>query len=164
MSKYKVGDRVRLRRDLKIDERYGRCSWTWAMNPNLGKVVTVKYVDQEGDYKLDDVFDHWYSDEMIQGLAEGQRSERRTFKQLTPSIHVKKDALWQKACDDGTQEYVLLDESFNKDPRQTQRIYDWSLVEEDTRNFVEVFKVHPEYMIREELDEWEAFKKKLADK
>ncbi|UNQ40924.1 hypothetical protein MPC38_06650 [Prescottella equi] len=85
--------------------------------------------------------------------------QRRTFKQLKDSVMVKKDALWQEACDDGTQEYILLDQAFNKDPRQTQRIYDRSLVEGDPKNFVEVFKVSPDYMTREELDQFEAFKK-----
>lgn len=85
---------------------------------------------------------------------------RKTFKQLNDTITIKKNALWQEACDDGTQEYVLLDESFNRDPRQTQRIYDRSLVENDPKHFVEVFKVTPEYVTREELEQWESFKKR----
>ncbi|MBM4646581.1 hypothetical protein GS464_29695 [Rhodococcus hoagii] len=91
--------------------------------------------------------------------------QRKTYKQLKDSVTVKKGALWQEACDDGTQEYILLDQSFNKDPRQTQRIYDRALVEGDEKNFVEVFKVTPEYMTRDEVERWEAFQgKKTAAK
>ncbi|OLT47749.1 hypothetical protein BJF87_21275 [Gordonia sp. CNJ-863] len=88
--------------------------------------------------------------------------QRKTYKQLKDSVTVKKGALWQEACDDGDQEYVLLDSAFNRDPRQTQRIYDRSLVENDPKNFAEVFKVSPEYQTREELDLWEAFQKSQA--
>ncbi|NIL77155.1 hypothetical protein [Rhodococcus sp. B10] len=90
--------------------------------------------------------------------------QRKTYKQLKDSVTVKKDALWQEACDDGDQEYVLLDKSFSKDTagNGVHKIYTRSLVEEDPKNFVEVFKVDPEYQTREELDLFEEFKKSRA--
>ena len=89
-------------------------------------------------------------------------TQRKTYKQLKGSVTVKKDALWQEACDDGTQEYVLLSVDDNKDPRQTQRIYDRALVEDDPKNFVEVFAVTPAFLTQSELDQWDAFKKTAA--
>jgi hypothetical protein len=84
--------------------------------------------------------------------------QRKTYKQLKDTVTVKRGAIWQEACDDGTQEYVLLTTEHNKDPRNTQCIYDRSLVENDKKHFAEVFQVEPQYMTREELDQWEAFK------
>lgn len=154
MSKFKVGDILRV-----ID-----ASGTSASQ--VGDIVTVKEVGGWENKLLEvycekrdisyGMFDNRF--ELVTTEQGDQPMARKTFKQLKDTVTVKKNALWQEACDDGTQEYILLDESFNKDQRNTQRIYDRSLVEEDTQNFVEVFQVTPQYMTREELDQWEAFK------
>ena len=90
--------------------------------------------------------------------------QRKTYKQRKDSVTVKKGALWQEACDDGDQEYVLLDKAFSKDTagNGVHKIYTRSLVEDDPKNFVEVFKVEPEYQTREELDLFEEFKRSRA--
>jgi predicted RNA-binding protein len=86
MAKYKVGDKVRVRSDLKDDgDRYymeDKSEW-WYFYENmqefLGEVVTIANFD-EGDnaYEIeeDDGEDYW-ADEMFEGLAE---ETPKTFK------------------------------------------------------------------------------------
>ncbi|MDV7992094.1 hypothetical protein [Rhodococcus sp. IEGM 1374] len=153
MSKFKVGDRVRV-----ID-----CAGS--SSAHIGDIVTVMDVWGHGNNLLSvyspkydstyGMYDYRFETTTKTGETPVQR---RTFKQLKESVTVRKNALWQEACDDGTQEYILLDQTNNKDSRNTQRIYDRSLVEADSANFVEVFAVTPQYMTRVELDQWEAFK------
>lgn len=153
MSKFKVGDLVTGTKEHQ---------WAYKKEHRIKSVTT--FGGREA-YTLDVSGSSlkWWAEELrlvkeattVKGETPVQR---RTFKQLKESVTVKKNALWQEACDDGTQEYILLDQTNNKDSRNTQRIYDRSLVEDDAANFVEVFAVTPQFMTREELDKWEAFK------
>ncbi len=92
---------------------------------------------------------------------------RRTFKLLKDTPTVKKGALYQEACSDGDQEYVLLNGTDTKDTlggaNFQQPIYDRTLVEE-SYFFEEVFKVNPEYMTKEELSEWKDFQSRRGGK
>lgn len=152
MSKFKVGDQVEI------------ISGTTAKH--IGNIGTVTEADRDGMYDYRVSHPAAGTGELFFGrnlklITKGgdmKPTQRKTYKQLKESVTVKKDALWQEACDDGTQEYVLLNADDNKDPRQTQRIYERALVEEDSKMFVEVFAVIPSYMTRGELDQWEAFK------
>jgi hypothetical protein len=97
----------------------------------------------------------------------GAQMARKTYKLIKDTPTVKKGAIYQKANDHWSEEYVLLDESFRKSsqrPDAKVAIWDRSLVEDQPEWFVEVFKVTPEYMTREELDQWEAFKAGKAKK
>lgn len=83
---------------------------------------------------------------------------RRTFKLLVETPTLRKGAVYQEACDDGTQQYELLDKSFNKeydvenlDSRNSGSIHNRDLVENNPKHFVEVFKVEPEYMTAHDL-------------
>ncbi|NDZ93299.1 hypothetical protein G3I13_01810 [Streptomyces sp. SID6673] len=166
MSKFKIGDRIR---GNPGDDMYTITTQhaTMEVIRHIGSVdpdIEVKvlthsvYPGEVGStYRVNSA--HF---ELITKGEEVKPYQRKTYKQLKDSVTVKKGALWQEACDDGDQEYVLLDSAFNRDPRQTQRIYDRSLVEDDSKNFVEVFQVNPSYMTREELDRWEAFQKRKS--
>lgn len=90
-------------------------------------------------------------------------AQRRTFKLLKDTIAIRKGALYQEQCDDGTQPYEMITPEFNKSDTVTKAIYhDRSLVEDQPQWFTEVFKVQPEYMTQAELDQWEAFKASQA--
>lgn len=83
---------------------------------------------------------------------------------------LKKGALLQERCDDGTQPYDLLDSSQSSIKGSVggrHSVVDRKLVEDQPEWFVEVFKVTPEYMTREELDKYKEFVKsgvKTTDK
>lgn len=156
--KFKVGDRVRLRDYSEFTDykrHAGEVARVISLTPSRFDLKIRWESGAESNVRSDNC-------ELVTKGEEVKPYQRKTFKQLKDSVTVKKGALWQEACDDGDQEYVLLDSAFNRDPRQTQRIYDRALVEDDPKNFVEVFKVSPEYQTREELDLWEAFQKSQA--
>lgn len=153
MSKFKIGDQVRI-----LDSTYRPNAATRRRIGNMYQVVAVKPDTFRVDPDLR-ANGWWYNDsdgELVEA-GSGQYG-RRTFRQLSDNLTVKRGALWQEACDDGTQEYKLLNpETDSKDGGRQQSVYDRSLIEQ-SKQFVEVFKVHPEYMTREELDKWEVFK------
>ena len=62
--KYKVGDKVKLRDDLEVGERYGNCSFSDFMTHLKGKTVTIRKVSC-GRYQLNESF-HVVSEEMIE--------------------------------------------------------------------------------------------------
>lgn len=84
---------------------------------------------------------------------------RRTFRLLKDTPSVRRGALYQEDCDDGTQPYSCINTSeYAKDPtKKLGNVSTRSLIEEQPEWFVEVFKVEPEYMTREELDRYEVF-------
>ena len=64
--KYKVGDKVRVREDLSIDERYGLL---YAIDEMIKKkTVTIAYV-YDGYYGIKEDVSMW-TDEMLEGLVE----------------------------------------------------------------------------------------------
>lgn len=69
MCKYKVGDKVVIRKDLVVGEWYGNVYWydykTILINEDY---VTIDRVDDVGDYWIEDEL--LISDEMIEGLYE----------------------------------------------------------------------------------------------
>lgn len=50
--KYKVGDKVRVREDLEVDEWYGREVFVSKMMLLKGKEVTISYIDSYGYYRV----------------------------------------------------------------------------------------------------------------
>jgi hypothetical protein len=50
--KYKVGDKVRVRKDIKSGERFCLCSFTDEMQIYAGKIVTIKTEIGSGGYEI----------------------------------------------------------------------------------------------------------------
>ena len=67
-NKYKVGDKVIVRRDLKDGERYGGILAITSMVNFRGKPVTIRD-DNGGSYYYIKEFHCVWSDEMFEGLA-----------------------------------------------------------------------------------------------
>ncbi|OCC19432.1 hypothetical protein AS590_25905 [Prescottella equi] len=87
--------------------------------------------------------------------------KRRTFKLTKELPELAKGALVQEKCDDGDQDYTVLDQSFIKYEDEHGRktvTYPRKAVEDEPSYFVEVFAVEPAYMTQDELDRFEAFK------
>lgn len=67
---YKVGDKVRIRKDLIIDKVYGTQAFVSDMNKYLGKETTIRQVYDE-DYALEIDKGSWYwTDEMLEPSTE----------------------------------------------------------------------------------------------
>ena len=71
MSKFKIGDKVKLRNDLVVDKLYGRCVYNKkmrAINDTVileGTVVTIEDIDEKGDYTIKENLPYYYSEQMF---------------------------------------------------------------------------------------------------
>ena len=66
MRELKVGDKVKIRRDLVEGKRYRLVGFNSAMIPLKGKEVEISYIDEDGDFKVKGGNDRWFSREMIE--------------------------------------------------------------------------------------------------
>lgn len=68
--KFKVGDRVRIRKDLEIDETYGENIFVEEMKYLWGEVVTISKVCEAGQYRLvEDETGCCWTDEMLEPVT-----------------------------------------------------------------------------------------------
>lgn len=74
--KYKVGDKVRVREDLNIDDKYGLLCAIGEMIKK--KTVTIAYV-YDGYYKVVED-DYAWTDEMLEGLVEDELTAEEAIK------------------------------------------------------------------------------------
>lgn len=65
MNKFKVGDKVRLRDDLKVGEEYGEVSFSSSMNKLKGKELTIEGMSLKGNYEIEESY-FFLSDEMLE--------------------------------------------------------------------------------------------------
>lgn len=70
MSKFKVGDKVVMRNDLKTNKKYGNVTFLDRMNEVKGKPTTVVIVDNDGTIKVRDGLDFWYDESMFEFAKE----------------------------------------------------------------------------------------------
>ena len=69
--KYKVGDKVRIRRDLMIFERYGSQTFVKQMEKYKGMPATILEVFSDTYYIKEDKCENWYwTDEMFEAEDE----------------------------------------------------------------------------------------------
>jgi hypothetical protein len=75
MSKYKRGNKVKIREDLVVDKDYGDDSFVDGMSYLLGEIVTIENViDKErGIYEiLEDDENYYWTNEMIERLVKSK--------------------------------------------------------------------------------------------
>ncbi len=75
--KYNVNDKVRVRKDLKCGNYYGRCYVNDVMEEFAGKVVTISSVFEKIErYEVKEDKKGWYwSEEMFEGLTSFTKSD-----------------------------------------------------------------------------------------
>lgn len=77
--KYKVGDKVRVRKDLKERMGYGCKRFTDAMKKQMGKIVTISNViDDRYYYTQEDIYN--WTDEMFEGLVEDELTAEEAIR------------------------------------------------------------------------------------
>ncbi|MDI9934725.1 hypothetical protein QM806_04550 [Rhodococcus sp. IEGM 1351] len=158
MSNFKVGDEV-----IGLpsaSRRYGTTTEGWR------GVVTAVDGEHIFNARGDEVTFTGLDDRYFILLKEGAaRMARSTYKLIRDLPELKKGAIVQEKCDDGDQDYTVLDASFIKYEDENGRksvTYPRKAVEDEPKYFVEVFPVEPNYMTREELDQWKAFQAKTT--
>ena len=117
--KYNVGDKVKIREDLKYDTKYYMDDGThWntfvpEMKSFLGAVVTIKEISYGNSYRLEET-DRWnWTDEMFEGLAKptldlniikGAKSDIDMKKCKIKDYKIYNDKVVVVWFDDGTEE------------------------------------------------------------
>lgn len=71
--KYKVGDKVRVRSDLKVGKSYGEHAFAHDMFKFVGKIVTIESVWKQG-YRIEEDT-YWWTDEMLEPVEEMSAEE-----------------------------------------------------------------------------------------
>lgn len=71
--KYKVGDKVRVRSDLKVGKGYGAHTFAYDMFKFEGKIVTIESVWEQG-YRIEEDT-YWWTDEMLEPVEEMSAEE-----------------------------------------------------------------------------------------
>ena len=71
--KYKVGDKVKVRNDLKVGNIYGIHAFMCDMNGFRGKIVTIKSTHKR-DYRIEEGA-YWWTDEMLEPVEEMSAKE-----------------------------------------------------------------------------------------
>ena len=81
--KYKVGDKVRVRRDLEEYGQYGKYGANRNMAELRGSIVEIKKVENEKQrYEINDNLYYW-TDEMFEGLADEKLTAEEATKILS---------------------------------------------------------------------------------
>lgn len=82
--KYKVGDRVRVRRDLEIGTQYGAYMFASGMVDYKGKIVTISAIELNGPlYFIEEDGGGWrWTYEMFEGLVEDELTAEESIKIL----------------------------------------------------------------------------------
>ena len=92
--KYKVGDKVKVRENLKTGKTYGEMFFSEQMKEHRGQIVTIKVVNDEG-YHIEEDKQNWYwSDEMLEDVKEENTiSEEMTIGQVIDDIMNNPDVI-----------------------------------------------------------------------
>ncbi len=83
--KYEIGDKVRVRKDLEVDESYGYSGLTFVdeMEQYKGRVVTIESINSDGNYTLEEDDCDWrWNDEMLEDVVDDIKSSEITVKDL----------------------------------------------------------------------------------
>ena len=89
--KYKIGDKVIVREDLKVGERYGKNLFVLAMDLFKGKIVTIQDIIIDGYRIIEDHTQWCWSDDMFYGkvsqdfIPEKPVSQNRLPEEESPS-------------------------------------------------------------------------------
>ena len=69
MSKFKVGDKVKLRDDLEVGKEYGKINFLTPMKAFQGKELTIDSINRLGGYTVKGA-DYFLSEEMFKGVVD----------------------------------------------------------------------------------------------
>lgn len=79
--KYKVGDKVRVRKDLKVSKEYDGMIFNDVMSQHCGETVTINEVFSRGYYRIVEYGCCW-TDGMLEGLADEELTAEEATKIL----------------------------------------------------------------------------------
>lgn len=118
--KYKVGDKVRVRSDLKCEEHYGGVPFTSEMNRFKGMEFTITRVNNGGYYEaLETLYN--FTDEMLEPVEEMSAEEAiRTFGEFCDDT-----ACWHCPIKEIDREHTCADIKINHPKEIVKIIKQW---------------------------------------
>lgn len=106
-TKYKIGDKVKVREDLICGVDYGIETFVDEMEKYKGKITQIKKVFSDGEYWLKDCNGWWFADEMLEPVLDNPILDN-PIKEFT--IDDLEDApLGTKITIDNKKEFVKID-------------------------------------------------------
>ena len=111
MNEFKIGDKVRLRDDLEVGEKYGGLEFLSRMEGLKGKEITIDRISRQGNYILKEGR-FYYSEEMLEKVTDTddllefalgklnmtKEELRREYKKNKISEQIVEDVI--KRCED----------------------------------------------------------------
>jgi len=88
--KYEVGDKIKMRNDLKAGNRYGGVMFSQSMLPYLGEILEVETITDGKRFYMKETY-HIFSDEMFEGLADDPLVKKIEERNNKPPILEGKD-------------------------------------------------------------------------
>lgn len=81
--KLKVGDKVRIRKDLEVGSFYGSASVTELMKKWIGKTVTVSIIGSNGDFQIKEDGEYWcWTPEMVKNTVKNTVKNEANMNKL----------------------------------------------------------------------------------
>ena len=156
--KYKVGDKVKVRSDLKCEEYYGGITFNFEMNKFKGMEITIARVNYGGYYEVLET-PYNFTDEMLEPV-EGMSAEEaiRLYAKMCKDNNCYACPVYEKSGECGCEEFAInhpeeVIESLKKwkadhekKPIETEFIYIGRIIEDKKC-------VHEEEMVEESEDE-----------
>lgn len=127
MEKFKVGDKIRVKKDLLVDEFYDDgCKFISDMENTLGEVGVIVRVVKNGELirymiKLDSDSDYYYpycfSKSMLEPITKNNKMEIYRIGDECPYDFLNKfwviNSIWAKMVIINNPEVIVIDEDFN---------------------------------------------------
>ena len=156
--KYRAGDKVKVRSDLKCEEYYGGVPFTSEMNKFKGMEFTIARVNNGGDYKVLET-PYTFANEMLEPVEEMSAEEAiRTFGEFCDDT-----ACWHCPIKEIDREHTCADIKINHPKEIVKIIKQWKADHEKKpieTEFVYIVRiiedkkcVHEEEMVGESEDE-----------
>lgn len=104
--KYKVGDRARVRSDLKVGKGYGEHAFMHDMFKFRGKIVTIESVWKQG-YRIEEDT-YWWTDEMLEPVEEMSAEEAiRLYAKMCKDNNCYACPVYKKSGECGCEEFAI---------------------------------------------------------
>lgn len=104
--KYKVGDKVKVRSDLRVGKSYGEHAFVHDMFKFRGKIVTIESVWKQG-YRIEEDT-YWWTDEMLEPVEEMSAEEAiGLYAKMCKDNNCYACPVYEKSGECGCEEFAI---------------------------------------------------------
>lgn len=155
--KYKVGDKVKVRSDLRVGKSYGEHAFVHDMFKLSGKIATIESVWKQG-YRIEEDT-YWWTDEMLEPVEEMSAEEAvRLYAKMCKDSNCDVCPVYEKSGECGCEEFAINHpEGVIESLKQWKADHEKKPIETEFIYIVRIIKdkkcVHEEEMVGESEDE-----------